>query len=62
MTARPAPGPCGPATTRRRSPTGRQRLVKDNPYFKHAFVGPATMIPAKEVEVPCEETGCKMAK
>jgi branched-chain amino acid transport system substrate-binding protein len=37
-------------------------LVKDNPYFKHAFVGPATMIPAKEVEVPCEETGCKMAK
>jgi branched-chain amino acid transport system substrate-binding protein len=37
-------------------------LVKDNPYFKHAFVGPATMISAKEVEVPCEETGCKMAK
>jgi branched-chain amino acid transport system substrate-binding protein len=37
-------------------------LVKDNPFFKHAFVGPATMIPAKEVEVPCEETGCKMAK
>lgn len=37
-------------------------LVKDNPYFKHAFIGPATMIPAKEVEVPCEETGCKMAK
>ncbi len=37
-------------------------LVKDNPYFKHAFVGPATIISAKEVEVPCEETGCKMAK
>jgi branched-chain amino acid transport system substrate-binding protein len=37
-------------------------LVKDNPYFKHAFVGPATMIPAKEVEVPCAETGCNMAK
>lgn len=37
-------------------------LVEKNPYFKHVFEGPATMIPAKEVEVPCEETQCKMQK
>jgi branched-chain amino acid transport system substrate-binding protein len=35
-------------------------IVKDNAFFKHAFEGPATMISAKEVEVPCEDTGCKM--
>lgn len=35
-------------------------IVKDNPFFKHAFVGTATMIPAKDVEVPCDQTGCKM--
>ena len=33
-------------------------IVKDNPFFKHAFVGIASMIPAKDVEVPCEQTGC----
>ena len=37
-------------------------IVKNNKFFKHAFVGPATMIPAKEVEVPCNETGCTMNK
>ena len=35
-------------------------IVKDNKFFKHAFVGAPTMIPAKDVEVSCEETGCKM--
>jgi branched-chain amino acid transport system substrate-binding protein len=36
-------------------------IVKNNKFFKeHAFEGPATMIPAKDVEVPCAETGCKM--
>jgi branched-chain amino acid transport system substrate-binding protein len=36
-------------------------IVKNNKFFKqHAFEGPATMIPAKSVEVPCEQTGCKM--
>jgi len=35
-------------------------IVKDNKLFKHAFVGAPTMIPAKDVEVSCEETGCKM--
>lgn len=33
-------------------------VVKDNPFFKHAFVGTATMISAKDVEVPCDQTGC----
>ena len=37
-------------------------IVRNNKFFKHAFVGPATMVPAKEVEVPCAETGCKMAR
>jgi branched-chain amino acid transport system substrate-binding protein len=35
-------------------------IVKENKFFKHAFVGAPTMIPAKDVEVSCEETGCKM--
>lgn len=35
-------------------------IVKNNKFFKHAFEGPATMIPAKDVEVPCNQTGCKM--
>ena len=35
-------------------------IVKDNKFFKHAFVGAPAMIPAKDVEVSCEETGCKM--
>ena len=37
-------------------------IVKNNKFFKHAFEGPATVIPAKDVEVPCEETGCRMKK
>ena len=35
-------------------------IVKNNKFFKHAFEGPASMIPAKDVEVPCAQTGCKM--
>ncbi|MGC8494481.1 MAG: ABC transporter substrate-binding protein [Syntrophobacteraceae bacterium] len=35
-------------------------IVQKNPYFKHAFVGPATMIPAASVSVPCDQTGCNM--
>lgn len=37
-------------------------IVAKNPYFEHAFEGPATMIPAKALEVPCEETRCAMQK
>ncbi len=36
--------------------------VKKNKFFNHAYIGPSTMIPAKEAEAPCEETGCKMKK
>jgi branched-chain amino acid transport system substrate-binding protein len=35
-------------------------IVQKNKYFKHAFEVPAGMTSAKSVEVPCEETGCKM--
>ena len=41
-------------------PYWSEEIVKDNKFFKHAFVGAPTMIPAKDVEVSCEETGCKM--
>jgi branched-chain amino acid transport system substrate-binding protein len=37
-------------------------IVKTTKYFKHAFEAPTGMISAKSVEVPCEETGCKMKK
>jgi branched-chain amino acid transport system substrate-binding protein len=37
-------------------------IVKKNKYYKHAYIGAATMIPTKDVEVPCNETGCKMNK
>ncbi|SFN07930.1 ABC transporter substrate-binding protein [Thermodesulforhabdus norvegica] len=37
-------------------------VVKENKFYDHAYVGEPVMIPAKEVEVPCEETGCKMSK
>ena len=37
-------------------------IVKESKFFKHAYVGTATMIPAKDVEVACGDTGCKMAK
>ena len=35
-------------------------IVKKNKYFPHAFEGATTMIPAKAVEVPCNQTGCRM--
>ncbi len=37
-------------------------IVKESKFFKHAYVGTASMIPAKEIETPCAETGCKMSK
>lgn len=37
-------------------------IVKESEFFKHAFVGVPTAIPAKDVEVPCEETGCTRIK
>ena len=37
-------------------------IVPKTKYFKHAFEAAKGVISAKEVEVPCEETGCKMKK
>lgn len=60
-------GPAGVWTMRAcdhqvQSPIWTFEIKKDNPYFKHAYVGPAEMIPAEKVEIPCEETKCKMKK
>ncbi len=43
-------------------PFWQAEIVHNNKFYKHAYVGPASMITAKEVEVPCAETGCKMKK
>jgi len=40
-------------------------IAKEHKYskhFKHAFEVPAGVAAAKDIEVPCEETGCKMKK
>ena len=34
-------------------------LVKDNPFFKHAYVGKATAVAPEMIAVPCAQTGCK---
>ncbi|MCF8031921.1 MAG: ABC transporter substrate-binding protein [Desulfarculaceae bacterium] len=34
-------------------------VVAKSPYFKHAYVGEAGMVPASKVDVPCAQTGCK---
>jgi branched-chain amino acid transport system substrate-binding protein len=34
-------------------------IVPQSKFSKLPYVGKPTMIPAKEIEVPCEETGCK---
>ena len=39
-------------------PMWMAEIVKDSEYFKHAYVGTPTMIPAEDIAVPCEETGC----
>jgi branched-chain amino acid transport system substrate-binding protein len=33
-------------------------IVKENRFYKHPYVGEATMIPAKDIAVPEKETGC----
>jgi branched-chain amino acid transport system substrate-binding protein len=37
-------------------------IVGKTKFFNHAFEAPAGMASAKSLEVPCEETGCKMKK
>ncbi len=56
-------GPAGkwymrPCDHQAQVPIWMAEIVSDNPYFPHAYVGEAIMIPAEDVEVPCEETGC----
>jgi branched-chain amino acid transport system substrate-binding protein len=36
-------------------------ITKKNRFFDHPYIDQASMIPAKDVEIPCEETGCKMS-
>jgi len=35
-------------------------IVTQSKFMKLPYVGEPVMIPAKDIEVPCEETGCKM--
>jgi branched-chain amino acid transport system substrate-binding protein len=35
-------------------------IAPQSKFMKLPYVGTPIMIPAKEIEVPCEETGCKM--
>ena len=34
-------------------------VVAKNPFFKHAYVGKPSMVPADKIDVPCAKTGCK---
>lgn len=43
-------------------PIWMAEIVPKSEFFKHAFVGPAKAILAKEVEVPCDQTGCVKMK
>ncbi len=57
-------GPAGTWTMRAcdhqvQQPVWTAEIVKKNPYFKHAYVGPATMVPPEDINVPCDQTGCK---
>jgi branched-chain amino acid transport system substrate-binding protein len=40
-------------------PIWMAEIVPKSEFFNHAFEGPAWALPAKDVEVPCEQTGCK---
>jgi len=58
-------GPAGvwymrPCDHQAQLPVWIAEMVKDSKFFKHAFVGMPTMILAKDIEIPCEKTGCNM--
>jgi len=58
-------GPTGKMTMRAcdhqaQVPVWTFEFVKKNPFFKHVYIGPSTLVPAKDVEVTCKETGCMM--
>ena len=57
-------GPAGKWTMRacdhqNQTPIWIAEIVKSNPYFKHAYVGPAKEVAPDKIAVPCEKTGCK---
>lgn len=39
-------------------PLWTAKIVKNNPFFDHAYVGEARSIPAKFIAGPCRESGC----
>ena len=43
-------------------PIWMAEIVAKSEFFPHAFEGPAWPIPAKDVEVPCNQTGCTKIK
>jgi branched-chain amino acid transport system substrate-binding protein len=58
-------GPAGtwymrPCDHQAQIPVWIAEMVKDSKFFKHAFVGEPKMILPKDIEITCEETGCKM--
>ncbi|MBN2031741.1 MAG: ABC transporter substrate-binding protein [Deltaproteobacteria bacterium] len=58
-------GPAGtyymrPCDHQAQVPVWVAEMVKESKFFKHAFVGVPNMIAAKDIEITCEETGCKM--
>ncbi|MBI5521918.1 MAG: ABC transporter substrate-binding protein [Desulfarculus sp.] len=57
-------GPAGKWTMRAcdhqvQQPVWIAEIVAKNPYFSHAFVGPAKMVASDKITTPCEQTGCK---
>jgi len=58
-------GPAGtwymrPCDHQAQLPVWVAEMVKESKFFKHAFVGTPTMIPPKDIEITCEQTGCRM--
>lgn len=56
-------GPAGkwymrPCDHQAQMPVWMAKIVKDNPFFAHAYVGEATTIPAKFIAIPCLKTRC----
>ncbi len=43
-------------------PIWMAEMVAKSEFLPHAFEGPAWPIPAKDVEVPCNQTGCTKIK
>ena len=43
-------------------PIWMAEIVPKSEFYKHAFEGPATAMPAKDLEVPCDQTGCTKIK